>query len=80
MLASDAAHADHVEAFLARAPKLPEAAPLRVYAVEIDSVLRLGVVCGDYPSHEAATQALERLPEELKASGPYPRQVRRLRQ
>lgn len=39
----------------------------------------MGVIYGDYPSREAAMNAMGSLPQALKLYGPYPRQVRRLR-
>ncbi len=79
LLSSDVGSAAHVEGFIASAAKAVEADAIRVYTVENKGVQRLGVIYGEYPSREAATQALSKLPAGLKTYGPYPRQVRRLR-
>jgi hypothetical protein len=79
LLSTDAGSASHVEGFLANASKAVDADAIRAYTVESKGVLRLGVIYGEYPSREAATQALNALPAALKIYGPYPRQVRRLR-
>ena len=79
LLSSDVGSAAHVEGFIANAAKAVEADAIRVYTVENKGVQRLGVIYGEYPSRETATQALSKLPAGLKTYGPYPRQVRRLK-
>jgi len=79
LLSSDAANVTHVESFVANASKVAEASAIRVYTVESKGTLRMGVIYGEYPSREAARQALSTLPAALKIYGPYPRQIRRLR-
>ncbi len=79
LLATDGQQYDHVESFVARATRLADAAQVRVYSVELEGTTRVGVIYGDYPSREAALAALARLPEPLKAFGPYARPIRHLR-
>jgi type II secretory pathway predicted ATPase ExeA len=79
LLSSDVGNAAHVEGFIASASKAVDADAIRVYTVESRGILRLGVIYGEYPTREAATQALNNLPVALKIYGPYPRQVKRLR-
>ncbi len=79
LLSTDAASAMHVEGFLASASRLADPDAIRVYKVERKEGDRLGVIYGDYPSRAEASLALQQLPPALKAYGPYPRQVRRLK-
>ena len=79
LLSTDANSVTHVENFLNNAARLAEGRELRVYSAEVRGARRLGVIYGDYPSREAATSAIGGLPAELRTYGPYPRQVRRLR-
>ena len=79
LLSTDAGSVGNVEKFLANASRLADPDAIRVYKVEREEGDRLGVIYGDYPSREAASQALQQLPAALKAYGPYPRQVGRLR-
>ena len=80
VLLSDATTPGEVETFLARARKQLEPTLLRVYVADVDDERRVGIIYGDYPSREAATQAAARLPAAFKAGKPFPRQVKRLRQ
>lgn len=79
LLSTGADSANYVEGFLANASRLADPDAIRVYKVERKEGDRLGVIYGDYPSRMAASKALQQLPPQLKAYGPYPRQVRRLR-
>ena len=79
LLSTDADSAAQVERFLANAARADYAEPIRVYAAESKGVRRLGIIHGEYPSRAAAMQAINALPAPLKAHGPYPRQIRRLR-
>jgi len=79
LLSTDADNAAQVERFLANLPKTADAGLVRVYTAESKGVRRLGVIYGEFPSREAASVAARALPPPLKAYGPYPRQVRRLR-
>ncbi len=79
LLSTDPGSAAHLENFLNTAARLVAPAELRVYSVEFGGTRRMGVIYGDYPSREAAMNAMGSLPQALKLYGPYPRQVRRLR-
>ena len=79
LLSTDPGSAAHLENFLGTAARLVAPAELRVYSVEFGGTRRMGVIYGDYPSREAAMNAMGSLPQALKLYGPYPRQVRRLR-
>ena len=79
LLTTDAGSAGHVEGFLANAAKSVDPAAIRVYLVEANGGKRLGIIYGEYSSRQAASQALASLPGPLKVYGPYPRQVRRLK-
>jgi septal ring-binding cell division protein DamX len=79
LLTSDAHDALAVERFLVQAAEQLDAQQLRVYAAQVGSRQRLGVIYGDYPSRAEAEAAIRELPPNLGALGAYPRQVRRLR-
>lgn len=79
LLNTDAGSAAQVERFLASAAKVADAEDIRVYTAESKGTRRLGVIYGEYASREEASQAIAKLPKALRAYGPYPRQVRRLR-
>lgn len=79
LLNTDAGSAAQVERFLAIAAKAVDAEALRVYTAESKGTRRLGVIYGEYASREEASRAIASLPSALKAYGPYPRQVSRLR-
>lgn len=79
LLVTDARQTEHVENFLVRADRLSDTVPVRVYVAELNGTRRIGVIYGDYPSQQAASQALAKLPDALKTYGPYPRKVQRLR-
>lgn len=79
LLNTDAGSAAQVERFLAIAAKAVDAETLRVYMAETKGTRRLGVIYGEYASREEASRAIASLPAALRAYGPYPRQVSRLR-
>lgn len=79
LVSADGASASHVESFLANASRVADATAVRVYMVDVKGARRMGVIYGEFPSREAASQAIAQLPVSLKVHDPYPRQVRRLR-
>ena len=79
LIKTDISKAGQVERFLARNTKPSDSPVLRAYLIKLSGAPRLGVIYGDYPSQEAATQAMATLPSNLKSYGAYPRQVQRLR-
>lgn len=72
LLSTDTGSAREVERFLANAMRVAETDAIRVYTGEIRGAQRIGVIYGEYPSREAARQAIAGLPKELKAYGPHP--------
>ena len=79
LLSTDVGNAREVERFLANAMRVAEADAIRVYTGESRGTQRIGIIYGEYPSREAASQAIAALPKELKTYGPYPRQIVRLK-
>jgi len=79
LLNTDADSAAQVERFLANLPKSVDAGQIRAYTAQSKGTGRLGVIYGEYASREAASRAVKELPPSLKAYGPYPRQVRHLK-
>lgn len=66
-----------VESFIARSGLAGD--ELRVYRSTGNGQEWLGVIYGDYPSREAASAAIRKLPATARSSGPYPRAVKMLR-
>ena len=79
LLATDANHTGEVEGFLSRATKTLDPTELRAYRSNLSGGDRVGVIYGDFPSREAASAAMQALPESIKAAQPFPRQVSKLR-
>jgi type II secretory pathway predicted ATPase ExeA len=75
----DITQSERVEKTLRLAQQHLDTEALRVYAVELDGSRRLGLVFGDYPTQEAAEEALRSLPEALANYKPFVRQIKRLR-
>ncbi|PKO34241.1 MAG: ATPase [Betaproteobacteria bacterium HGW-Betaproteobacteria-7] len=78
LLATDATHTGEIEGFLARATQQLDPAAIRAYRSSLSGRDRVGVIYGDFPTREAAATAMQVLPESIKASQPFPRQVSRL--
>ena len=79
LLAADANHSGEIEGFLARSGQLIDPAELRAYRSNLSGRDRIGVIYGDFPSREAASAAMQNLPESIKTAQPFPRQVSKLR-
>lgn len=79
LLATDAHSTGEIEGFLGRATAVLEPSQLRVYRSSLSGRDRIGIVFGDFASRQEAAAALQALPETIKASQPFPRQVSRLR-
>jgi MSHA biogenesis protein MshM len=83
---AEASNAASVEEYL---QKLTKSAPgsatvtpsenIHVYLSDLSGKMRYGVIYGDYPDRDAALVAIGSLPSWVQSSGPYPRQVKRLR-
>ena len=78
LLATDATHTGEIEGFLARATQQLDPGVIRAYRSSLSGRDRVGVIYGDFPTREAAATAMQALPESIKASQPFPRQVSRL--
>lgn len=79
LLATDAQHTGEIEGFLAKASEYLNPEEIRAYRSSLSGQDRVGVIYGNYPTREAAAEAMLTLPESIKAAQPFPRQVSRLR-
>jgi septal ring-binding cell division protein DamX len=52
---------------------------IRVYRSSLSGKERMGVIYGDYESRSEAIGAAEKLPNTIRLTKPYPRQVAKLR-
>lgn len=68
-----------VEAFLAQAARDLPPGTLRAYYRTSAEEPRWGVTYGDFPDRNSAVTALAALPDAIRNTRPYPRQVQRLR-
>ncbi|HEY8855917.1 MAG TPA: AAA family ATPase [Rugosibacter sp.] len=78
--AADAKQQEQVESFLHDAAPQVDFNNLRVYFSSLSGQPRYGIIYGDYPTRAAAMAAIKQLPDTLKKTRPYARQVSRLRQ
>jgi len=78
LLSTDAGNTGQIEGFLARASEALNPGELRAYRSSLSGRDRVGVIYGDFPDREAATAAMQALPESIQAAHPFPRQVSRL--
>jgi septal ring-binding cell division protein DamX len=78
--ATDATQQEQVESFLNAAALQADFNNLRVYFSPLSGQPRYGIIYGDYPTRTAAMAAIKQLPDTLKKTKPYARQVSRLRQ
>lgn len=79
LLATDAAKTGEIEGFLARVTDVLDPAQIRAYRSSLSGRDRVGIIYGDYASREEAGEAMRALPESIKATQPFPRQVSKLR-
>jgi len=71
---------DLVEKYLLKVLQAGLTAPdLRAYRAETGELRRYGIIYGDYDSRKEAVNALNRIPDELKRTRPFPRQAIRLK-
>lgn len=78
LLSTDARHTGEIEGFLAKATEALDPAEIRAYRSSLSGHDRVGVIYGSYPTREDAAAAMLALPETVKATQPFPRQVSRL--
>ncbi len=76
---AEASNTASVEEFLQKLTKSTPSENIHVYLSDLSGKMRYGVIYGDYPDRDAALVATGSLPSWVQASGPYPRQVKRLR-
>lgn len=79
LLATDATQTGQIEGFLARANTVLDPSQIRAYRSSLSGRDRVGVIFGDYASREEAAEAMQGLPDSIKAAQPFPRQVSKLR-
>jgi type II secretory pathway predicted ATPase ExeA len=79
LLATDATQTGEIEGFLARATAILDPSQIRAYRSSLSGRDRVGVIFGDYGNREQALEAMQTLPESIKAAQPFPRQVSKLR-
>jgi MSHA biogenesis protein MshM len=79
LYSADGAETASVESYLQRLTNSAPDENSRVYLSGLSGKMRYGVIYGDYPDQPAALAAVANLPPWVRASGPYPRQVTRLR-
>jgi type II secretory pathway predicted ATPase ExeA/septal ring-binding cell division protein DamX len=79
LLATDASQTGEIEGFLARATVVLDPSQIRAYRSSLSGRDRVGVIFGDYASREEAIEAMQALPESIKAAQPFPRLVSKLR-
>jgi MSHA biogenesis protein MshM len=75
----DGGQTEFARSYYARARRLLPAEQVRVYRADTRSDARFGVIFGDYPTWQAAQQAVRQLPAELLDNNPFPRQLRWLK-
>ncbi len=79
LLATDATNTGQIEGFLARINEILDPSQVRAYRSSLSGRDRVGVIFGDYANREEAIEAMQALPESIKAVQPFPRQVSKLR-
>ncbi|MCX7173923.1 MAG: AAA family ATPase [Proteobacteria bacterium] len=79
LLGSDLGQASAIEDFVVRSIELLGADQVRVYVANSRGVQRVGVIYGEYPSREAAINAIKQLPVAIRGLSPFPRMVKHLR-
>lgn len=79
LLATDATHTGEIEGFLSRAASVLDPSQIRAYRSSLSGRDKVGVIFGDYATREEAAEAMQALPESIKAAQPFPRQVSKLR-
>lgn len=78
--ATDATQQEQIENFLNAAAPQADFNNLRVYFSSLSGKPRYGIIYGDYATRAAAVADIKQLPDALKKTKPYARQVSRLRQ
>ncbi len=79
LLNADTSSAAQIENFLSTQTAGVDGQQLRVYRSTLSGRDRMGVIYGEYRTREEALAAINTLPERLLKTGPYVRQVEKLR-
>lgn len=75
LTAGSASETAGIGGYLARADQLLQPGRAGVYLANHGREARVGVIYGDFPSRQAASQAIEQLPDELRRRRPFARKV-----
>jgi type II secretory pathway predicted ATPase ExeA len=75
LLGTRADQYDYTQQYLDRADILLRPDRPGLYLASNGSDERIGIIFGDFPNRRAASEAIARLPAELRTNGPFPRQV-----
>jgi MSHA biogenesis protein MshM len=79
LVATNASQSTYAEQYLARADDLLHPDHAGLYVASTGREQRIGIIYGDFASRRAASEAMGRLPAELRTNSPFPRQVIRLK-
>lgn len=79
LFSTDAGNRAAAERFLGNAQRSLDPEQIHVYRSALSGREKIGIIYGDYPSAAAAESALAQLPPAIRESGPYVRQVSKLR-
>jgi len=75
----DGRETDYARSFFTRASRLLPDETIRIYRAAVGDEQRIGIIYGDFPSAQAATEAIQLLPADLQNHKPYARPVRALK-
>jgi type II secretory pathway predicted ATPase ExeA len=75
LVATNTRQIEYAQNYLATADRLLSPEHARIYMADTGKEQRIGIIYGEFPSPAAASAAIERLPPELRAGNPFPRQV-----
>ncbi len=79
LVATNATQLGYAEQYLARADALLSPEHAGLYVASTGKEQRVGIIYGDFASRRAASEAIGRLPAELRVNSPFPRQLLRLK-
>jgi MSHA biogenesis protein MshM len=79
LVATNATQLAYAEQYLARADALLSPDHAGLYVASTGKEQRVGIIYGDFASRRAASEAIGRLPAELRVNSPFPRQLLRLK-
>jgi len=75
----DGRETDYARSFFTRASRLLPDETIRIYRAAAGDEQRIGIIFGDFPSAQAAAEAIQLLPADLQNHKPYARPVRALK-